>query len=127
MRTKVVLWLLLLAQACPLLVVLASGAGFFDPLGVLIEQIALSTAGQPPTFLVNATRFVTLWWFFACAWLINLGMVAAIIYVSFDRSLTRLERLVWAVGFFLGHSITVILYCLLKLLGTRARRQQAVA
>ena len=127
-RAKFVLWVLLLLQVVPLLLIIAAGAGILDPLGVFIEQsVSSPIQGGWPRFVVNATRFVTFWWFVVCLWLMGLGALAAFVCVAFDQTLTKLERLVWAAGFAVGHSVTIILYCVLKLLRAYTQQQQAVA
>jgi len=131
-RKRLVLWSLLLLQAAPLLILIASGSGLFDPLGHFIERsVPLPPPGEPRSFItrfvVNTTRLVTFWWFMVCVWLIALGSIAAIVYVAFDRAITRLERFAWALSFVFGHPVTVILYCVLGLLSLRPQRQPSVA
>jgi len=126
-RRTFALWLLLLVQAVPLCVLIAHGYGLFDPLGAFLEQTLSSPA--PPTganrFIIGALRLVNSWWYFVSLELLGFGALAAILYVAFDRTLMKLERATWAIAFLFGHSVTVILFCVLKLLGTR--QQRAVA
>ena len=123
-RNKFVLWLLLLAQAVPLCVLLAHGYGLFDPLGAFLEQVLSSPTPPGPMnrALIGAVRFVNFWWYLVCIDLLGLGVVVAILYAAFDRTLMKLERMTWAIGFLFGHSVTVIVFCILKLIGFQRPR-----
>lgn len=126
-RTRVALWLLLLVQVIPLCILVTNGYGFFDPLGAFLEQ-ALSSP-TPPTpanrVIINTLRFINAYWYLVSLWLLGFGTLAAFLYALFDRTLMKLERLTWAIAILFGHSVTVILFCVLKLLGSR--NQRAVA
>ena len=127
-RTRVILWLLLLLELIPIVLIVAGSSGLLDPLGrSVVESIPLPAPGERSGFLINAARFVTLYWFFACVWLIPLGALLAVVYVAFDATLTKLERVVWAIAFLLGQYVTVILYCVLKFLSIRKTTPQAAA
>ena len=126
-RTNKLLWLLLLVQVVPVLLVAASTSGFLDPLTQrIVQSIPLPAPGERVGFLINATRFLTAYWFFGCIWLTTLGAFAAILYVAFDRTFTKAQRLVWAISFFLGQSVTVATYCVLQLLGSRNKHSPSV-
>ena len=106
---------------------IAAASGALDPLGRLVVQIIPLPPPGESSFLVNATRFVISHWFVVCLWLMFLGSVATVLYVAFDRALTKLERLAWALGFIFGQSVTVILYCVLQFLSPRVGRSPSVA
>ena len=121
------LWLLILLQLVPLLVIILGGSGILDPLGrVVVASIPLPAPGESH-FLVNVVRFVTAYWFIACLWLMPVGALFAVFYVAFDAALTKLERLAWALSFVFGQSVTVVLYCVLKFLGSRGGHLESVA
>jgi hypothetical protein len=127
-RTRTMLWLLLLLQLAPLLVVILGASGVLDPLGrLVIQSIPLPGPGEKAGLLINSVRFITAYWFVGCLWLMPLGSLAAVVYVAFDAALTKLERLTWAVSFILGQYVTVILYCVLKFLAGRKQSVPSVA
>ena len=127
-RTNAALWLLLLLQVVPLVLAIAGASGALDPLGrAVVQIIPLPGPGERSGILISAARFITAYWFFGCIWLMLLGALVAVLYVAFDKALTKLERLAWAISFVFGQSVTVILYCVLKFLGARSRGQQTVA
>jgi hypothetical protein len=93
------LWLLLLLQIVPLVLIVAGASGILDPVGTLvIQSIPLPAPGERSGFLINTVRFVTVYWFLACLCIGPLGSLAAVAYVAFDRALTKAERLTWALG-----------------------------
>lgn len=117
-RSSSILWALLLVQAVPLIAVVASAFGAFDPLGALAESIVpVPAAGENPGIAIDVSRFVVAYWFFGCLVVMLLGSLAAAVYVCFDNAQTKLQRAAWAVSFLLGQWVTVILYCVLNLLG----------
>jgi hypothetical protein len=125
---KRTLWLLLLLQLVPLILLFAGASGILDPLGrLVVDAIPLPAPGQGSGFLINVARFVTAYWFFGCLWLIPLGALAAVVYVAFDATLTKIERFAWAVSFVLGQPVTVVLYCVLQFIAARKQNVQSVA
>jgi len=127
-RTHVILWLLLLIELVPIVLMVAGSSGILDPLGrVVVESIPVPAPGERSGLLIDVARFITAYWFFACLWLIPLGALVAVVYVAFDATLTKLERLVWALAFLLGQYVTVILYCVLKFLSVRKKVPQSAA
>jgi hypothetical protein len=127
-RTKKTLWFLLLLQAAPFLLAVAGASGVLDPLGALaIRSIPLPGPGEQAGFVIDTARFLIAHWFFGCLWLMSISSLVAVLYVAFDKALTKLERLAWALSFVLGQPVTVILYCVLGLLGSHNQRQASVA
>jgi hypothetical protein len=117
---KRILWLLLLLQLIPVLLLFAGASGILDPLGrLVVNAIPVPAPGAGAGLLITVARFVTAYWFFACIWLIPLGALAAVVYVAFDATLTKTERFAWAVSFVLGQPVTVVLYCVLQFLAVR--------
>ena len=119
-RTRKALWLLLVSQLLPLILIVLGASGALDPLGkAIVQSIPLPAPGERAGFLINAVRFFTAYWFIACIWLEPVAALVAVLYVAFDDALTKAERITWAVGFIFGQSVTVILYCVLGLLAFR--------
>jgi hypothetical protein len=118
-RSRSILWGLLLLQVLPALVVILDQFGVFDPLGLLLENtVPPPVEGESPSIAIHISRFVVSYWFIGCIIFTMVGSLVAAVYVSFDRSQTKLQRTAWIVSFVLAQSVTVILYCVLSLLGS---------
>ena len=118
-RSRSILWGLLLLQVLPIVVIVLGGLGVFDPIGTFLENaIPLPAEDESPGIAIHISRFVVTYWFIGCIAIAMIGSLAAAVYVSFDSSQTKLQRAAWIVSFVLAQSVTVILYCVLNLLGT---------
>jgi hypothetical protein len=127
-RTNWAIWLLFWLQLAPLLVGIAGASGALDPFGqFVVRHIPLPGTGENRGWLINVARFVTAHWFFACVALPIVGSLIAVFYVAFDGTLSKLERVAWAISFILGQSVTVVLYCVLRMLGSSRARHVAAA
>jgi hypothetical protein len=123
-RTDTALWVLLLLQVSPTLLIIADASGVLHSVGQFVVRSIPLPAPDETSFLINLVRFLIAYWFVGCLWVMSLGALAAVLYVAFDGALTKLQRLAWAISFVLGQSLTVILYCTLHLLGSRGQGRQ---
>jgi hypothetical protein len=82
---------------------------------------------ERPGLLIASARFIIMYWAFGSVVTLFIGSLVAIVCVAFDSTYSRLQRLAWAIGFLLGQTVTVVLYCVLSLLEPRARHPSAAA
>ena len=128
MKHRSIIWLLLFLQLAPVLLLIAGASGLLDPLGrLIIESVPLPAPGERRGALIDTLQFVSGHWFIGLLWFMSVPALLAILVVVFDKSLTKLQPVAWVCGFLLGWPVTVILYCVLKLLGPRAVPVSAVA
>jgi hypothetical protein len=113
-RKRRTLWLLLLSQVVPFLVVAVDEFDVVGDFGLFAEQYL-----QPhdwPAFVFQSLRFLFGYWFFILMALMAAGGLAAICMVIFDAKLSPLRRLAWSLSFLLAMPVTVTLFCVLELL-----------
>jgi hypothetical protein len=128
MKHRSVIWLLLFLQLVPVLLLIAGGSGLLDPFDrLIVESVPLPVPGERRGALINTLQFVSAHWFVGLLWFMPVPALLAILFVVFDKALTKPQRLAWAWSFLFGWPVTVILYCVLKLLGPRGVHLSAVA
>jgi len=114
-----VFWWLLVGQILPMLLLAAE---------FLAEYLLpIHSIREVPGSLLGVFRFVVDYWLLVCFGLMFLGVLIAIIVVSFDHRYTKWQRFAWAVCFLLGQWLVVTLYCTLSLLDVSTKTQRAAA